>query len=165
VRRIVPLTLVAAVALGAAACTSQDDRRVRDDAAGKADEAKATAIATPPPPFAGAEHKLPKGKALRNDPDLYKAVALTGCERSADGWRATGTIKTDTGTAGDTGEGGASRGVSILVLFTDAQARAIDSARTTVDVTAGETTDWTAAKAFSAPAEVDCVVRAVRRAS
>jgi hypothetical protein len=155
VRRIVPLTLVAAVALGAAACTSQGDRDGESDATRKAGTATPTASATPPPTFAGVEHKLPKGKALRNDPDLYKTVALTGCERSADGWRATGTIAKDTGRAGK------AAAVSILVFFTDAQARAIDSARTTVEPSPEGPTPWTAGRAFDTPSHVRCVVRAV----
>ncbi|MDQ6523246.1 hypothetical protein RB608_06525 [Nocardioides sp. LHD-245] len=104
------------------------------------------------PTFVGVQHKLPAGKALKNVPDLYEQVALTGCEATDGGWAATGT-------AGN--ESGEDLRLTVLVLFTDAQARIVDSAATTVAVPAGGNETWTAERAFAAPVGTQCLVRAV----
>lgn len=104
------------------------------------------------PAFSGVQHRLPSGKALRNSPALYEQVDLTGCEGFALGWRATGTAR-NAGT--DT------QVFRVLVLFTDAQARAVDSASTTVTVPAGSTRTWIAARQFETTPGTSCVVRAV----
>jgi hypothetical protein len=112
-----------------------------------------TASSTRPPAFTGVRHPIPTGSALANDPELYGRVVLTDCAATSDGWKATGTMKNP---------GAAKTTASILVIFTDAQARMIDSATTTVEVKAGAKASWAAARKFSAPAGTRCVVRAVR---
>jgi len=145
-KRWLSLVLVAAVALGATACTGPSPKPT--DAG---DQTGAARTATPPPPFTGVRHALPDGDALANDPELYKNVALEKCERTSKGWTAKGTVANP---------GSAAASYSILVFFTDPQARALDSARTTVTVPAGASHDWTAKRDFSADG-VKCVVRAV----
>jgi len=107
------------------------------------------------PSFAGVQHELPSGSALDNTPALYEQVALTGCDATPDGWRAEGTAE-NTGAEALT--------YAVLVLFTDAQARSVDSATTEVTVAPGETGAWRAERDFQAPAGTLCVVRAVTQA-
>jgi len=151
VRRWFAVVLVAAAALSAAACTSDDTTKTPPT---DARESPAPSL-TPPPTFGGVQHELPTGDALANDPDLYKNVALEGCEQTADGWQATGAATNDSGDELTYG---------ILVFFTDAQARTVDSAQTTVTVAPGGTESWTAAQQFTGEG-IQCVVRAVRDAS
>ncbi|WGX97604.1 hypothetical protein [Nocardioides sp. L-11A] len=124
----------------------------------KGDEADKPVLGRPAkdkvPTFVGVQHKLPTGKALKNVPDLYEQVALTGCEATDGGWAATGT-------AGN--RSGEDLRLTVLVLFTDAQARIVDSAATTVAVPAGGSEAWTAERAFTAPDGTQCLVRAVSR--
>lgn len=107
------------------------------------------------PSFAGVQHELPSGAALDNAPDLYEHVALTGCEATDDGWRALGTAE-------NTSE--AELTFSVLVVFTDAQARIVDSASAQVTVAPSDAGEWTAERTFEAPAGTSCVVRAVNQA-
>ncbi|WP_181410718.1 hypothetical protein [Nocardioides humi] len=109
----------------------------------------------PPEEFAGVQHRLPKGAALRNVPALYEQVALTGCAAKADGWRAEGTA--------DNADPEALT-FAVVVFFTDPQARIVDSATTTVAVAPGGSGTWTAEREFEAPAGTRCVVRAVHQA-
>jgi hypothetical protein len=109
----------------------------------------------PPPSFAGVQHVLPSGTALTNDPDLYKDATLTACSATSKGWRGAGTLR-------NTGDHAIT--ATVVVLFTDAQARDIDSASSKVQVAAGATARWTAARAFDAPQGTRCVLRAVRPA-
>jgi hypothetical protein len=109
--------------------------------------------ASPPPSFTGTRHALPSGPALANEPDLYKEAALTRCSATPTGWAGAGTFRNTTDHAIT---------VAVVVLFTDAQARDIDSATATVDVAAGETGEWTASRDFDAPEGTRCVLRAVR---
>lgn len=156
------VVLVAAVALGATACSSggAGDTTTPDPSTSPSASASAAASAaplTPPPTFTGVEHKLPEGKRLRNDPDLYETVALEACTKvEGGGWRAEGSATNATDEDLD---------YSILVFFTDAQARIVDFARAEVEATAGGTAQWTATKTFRTPGKVNCVVRAVTAAS
>jgi hypothetical protein len=149
---------VAAV-LGAAtlaACTGSSG--TRHDAAGPTSRAAAPTPSSPvsaPPTFSGTQHRLPTGAATKNNPQLYKNVSLTGCSATAHGWKGTGTATNTTSRAID---------YSVLVLFTDAQARDIDSATATIRVPARTSAHWTAARKFAAPKNVQCVIRAVHRA-
>ncbi|MCR1786055.1 hypothetical protein KVF89_26205 [Nocardioides carbamazepini] len=118
-------------------------------------EARATPAERPAPAFTGVRHELPTGAALDNDPDLYEHVAQTGCEATADGWKAEGSAE-NTGTE--------ARTFVVLVLFTDPQGRSVDSASASVTVGPGETGDWIAERDFDAPAGTLCVVRAVNQA-
>ncbi|WP_436697872.1 hypothetical protein [Nocardioides sp. BYT-33-1] len=115
-------------------------------------DGSATTARRTAPAFTGTQHAIPTGAALDNVPDLYELVAQTGCEATADGWRAEGTAANP---------GTAEQGFTVLVFFTDPQARIVDSASATVTVAPGETGTWTAERAFAAPAGTSCVVRAV----
>jgi hypothetical protein len=110
---------------------------------------------SPPPSFAGVQHALPSDAALANDPDLYKDATLTACSATAKGWQGVGTLKNTADHAIT---------ATVVVLFTDAQARDVDSATTKVEVAPGATARWTAARAFDAPKGTRCVLRAVRPA-
>jgi hypothetical protein len=154
---LLALTLIC----GVTACTSSprtSSRASSGTSSGptSARSATGTVPATPPPSFAGTAHRLPSGTALANDPDLYKTVALTSCTRTADGWAGHGTATNPTGTAID---------YAIVVLFTDAQARDIDSASVSITVPARHQGTWTATRAFAAPTGTRCVVRAVHPAA
>jgi len=127
-----------------AACTGQPGPRSDRTGSG----------ATHAPAFSGVRHPIPTGSALASDPDLYGRVALTGCGATSDGWKATGTMRNP---------GSSRTTASILVLFTDPQARTIDSATTTVETKAGDTVSWIARRAFSAPPGTRCVIRAVQK--
>ena len=137
------LALVLATAL--AACTRSGDPV----------PTPGTGPATPPPTFSGVRHPLPTGSALANDPELYGRAELTGCAAVSGGWKASGTLKNP---------GAAEVAAVIVVLFTDAQARAVDSATAEVRVSAGRTGTWSATRAFRAPEGTRCVLRAVRPA-
>lgn len=137
----------------AADLSAPPDRPGDEQADGGAETALGATPESTPPEFAGVQHRLPRGKALENDPVLYEQVALTGCEATADGWRAVGSA---------TNPGPDPIGFTVLVLFTDAHARVVDSASTTVDVPVGATKNWTATRAFETTPGTSCVVRAVR---
>jgi hypothetical protein len=154
-RRSIMVVLVTAAVLSAAGCTSgsSDDKA---DAAHPSNAPTTQSTASPPPKFIGVAHKLPKGKALRNDSDLYKTVGLETCEKTAHGWQAGGTVDNPTGKE---------VGYAITVFFTDPQARTVDSALATLTVDAGASATWQAARSFKAPKHTRCVVRAVGRTS
>jgi hypothetical protein len=118
------------------------------------EDAARESSAGPAPAFSGVQHRIPSGDALRNDPELYDHVALTGCDATSDGWKAVGTAHNPR-----SGE----LALDVLVFFTDAQARVVDSASTTVSVSAGSTTTWTARRQFETTPGTTCVVRAVSR--
>ncbi|WP_157537128.1 hypothetical protein [Nocardioides sp. Root190] len=145
-----------AVLLGTAACANAPAPDDADLAAppDRPAEAASDQASEPAPEFSGVQHRIPSGTALRNDPELYQHVALTGCDPTADGWRAVGT-------AHNPGSGELT--FDVLVFFTDAQARIVDSATTTVTVSAGSTTTWTARRRFETTPGTACVVRAVSR--
>jgi hypothetical protein len=149
-RLLTGLLALGVVVVSAAACTPNSPRP--NNASG-ASPTSSRVSATPPPTFSGTQHPLPSGKALTNEPDLYKIVSLTGCSAQPHGWRATGTADN---------KGRASLKLTIVVLFTDAQARDIDSATTTVHAAPGKNSPWTAARTFRAPAGTRCVIRAVQ---
>ncbi|GAA5108486.1 hypothetical protein GCM10023339_07570 [Alloalcanivorax gelatiniphagus] len=109
----------------------------------------------PPPEFGGVGHKLPAGKDLENDADLYQTVALTDCASSSAGVEATGTVENNTVDEVD---------YTIVVIFTDPQARMVDSATARISVEPGAEATWRAGRTFEAPKGVECVVRAVRGA-
>lgn len=140
--------LVTGVALSAAACASSEDG---SGAPPPASSKAAGATPSPPPEFVGVGHPLPTGKALRNDPALYETVTLAECSKSDGGWQATGTAENTT-----------SRRVaySVLVFFTDAEARTVASARAVVTAPPGGTATWRAARRFEAEG-VQCLVRSV----
>lgn len=104
------------------------------------------------PKFVGVQHPIPKGKALDNVPDKYKYVHQTGCSAIPGGWKAIGTAQNATGK---------SQTFQVLVFFTDAQARIVDSATATVSVPSNSKGTWTAERQFKAPKGTLCVVRAV----
>ncbi len=104
------------------------------------------------PGFVGVQHAIPMGAALTNVPRLYEQVTLTGCGATADGWQATGTAANESSTE---------QTLRVLVLFTDAQARTVDSASTTVTVPVDSSETWTAEQKFSAPEGTRCLVRSV----
>lgn len=106
------------------------------------------------PKFVGVQHPIPSGKALANIPDMYKYVLKTGCSSITGGWQAVGTARNTTAEP---------LPFKILVFFTDAQARIVDSASTTVSVPAKATGHWTASRRFKAPKGTQCVVRAVNK--
>jgi hypothetical protein len=104
------------------------------------------------PPFVGVQGPIPDAADINGDPDLRNHVMMTGCTQTPNGWQATGTAK-------DVSSGPLT--YKIVVIFTDAQARAITSATTTVPVAAGATGTWTAGTDFGAPAGVQCVLAGV----
>lgn len=139
--------------LAVAGCSADDPAPSAARADATAGPAQRPEPGDPPPPFTGVRHRLPAGAALDSDPDLYGRVALTGCAATARGWRAVGTAHNP---------GGLSQTLQVVVLFTDAHARAVDSATTTVPVPAGSTRTWTAERRFETTPGTRCVVRAVR---
>ena len=133
--------------LGATAC-SPDPTPTQSKAA--------PASPTVPPRFTGVQHPLPHGTALKNDPELYRLVSMVSCAATDGGWRAAGVVHNSDKHP---------RKLEIVVIFTDAQARAVDSATTQVSVSADDEADWSATRTFHAPPRTQCVVRAVRSAS
>ena len=141
-----------AVTISAAGCSGGGTDKPADQSQpGAGSSARPKTTTSAPPKFTGVRHKLPTGKALTNDPDLYKTVKLTTCRKSDSGWQASGTAKY-------TGKQPAE--IRVLVFFTDPQARAIDSAKGVVTAKPGETVSWHASRKFKAQ-KADCVVRAV----
>ena len=110
--------------------------------------------ADPAPAFSGVRHPLPKGRELRNVPTMFEQVRLTRCEPTGDGVEVSGRAVNPTP---------ATVGYRVLVFFTDAQARAVDSAVARVSVRPGRDAPWTVERTFDPPRGVRCVVRAVRR--
>jgi hypothetical protein len=146
------LLAAAAVTVGAAACSGGGADQPVGHAPARTSSAAPERMTSAPPEFTGVRHKLPTGKALANDPDLYKTVAMRTCHRTDSGWQASGTA---------TNRGKKAVTYRVLVFFTDAQARAIDSANGTVTVKSGQRATWHASRKFKA-GKVSCVVRAVR---
>lgn len=152
-RRLVALVVVAAVISTAAACSGSGSEDAGETTKpGQSEEV----TPTPPPRFTGKQHKLPRGDALRNDPDLYDEVALTACTKSAGRWHATGSASNPRGRRS---------GYRVLVYFTDPQARTLDWARARVTVAAGSSGTWRVARRLEADVQVRCVVRAVDNAA
>lgn len=123
------------------------------------DDAAATAApsATPnepdtAPPFVGEQGEVIPAEDIANDPDLYGAVALTGCAATEGGWLATGTA---------TNAGSSTQDFHIVLNVTDAQARTITSVVVDVTADAGETAEWEAPANISAPADSSCVIAGV----
>ncbi|WP_158277225.1 hypothetical protein [Serinibacter arcticus] len=117
------------------------------------DEAPEDGGATEAPtalPPAEVQNELPTD--LPDDPALRTSVLLTGCGEAEGGWQGTGTAANP---------GGEDLGYQIIVFFTDAYSRAVDSSTITVEVPAGETVEWSAAKEFAPPEGTQCVLRAV----
>lgn len=150
--RITALTAVVAV-LTLTGCTGSGDHGGTAPTTAAAKQTGPDPSLSPPPSFAGVQHALPSGTALANVPDLYKVTALTACSATPHGWKGVGTLE-NTGDQAIT--------ATVVVLFTDAQARDVDSATAKVQVAAGATARWTAARTFDAPAGTRCVLRAVR---
>ena len=80
---------------------------------------------------------------------------MSGCAATGDGWGATGTA---------TNPGKDDVTYTVTVFFTTTSATTIDSASTDVDVKAGGTVTWKAAKKFTHPADMLCVLRGVAAA-
>ncbi len=104
------------------------------------------------PAFVGVQGAIPAAASINGDPKLRNDVTMTGCEKTATGWQASGSAKDSTASP---------RTLAIVVIFTDAQARAITSAKTTVATTPGATAQWSAAADFTAPAGTKCVLAGV----
>lgn len=155
VQRLIIGALALVIAAGVTACTSGGGPSHPTSLPSTARTHGPDTAATPPPKFSGIRHPLPSGAALKNDPNLYKTIRLTDCGATGAGWKAVGTAHNPTRQAIE---------YRIVVVFTDAQARAIDSADTTLTVPVGRTREWTGARKFKAPDGTRCVVRAVRRA-
>lgn len=152
-RALRPVALVTVAVLGVAGCSgSSGGAHQADETKRSLTSAQADPKLSPPPAFVGIAHPLPSGRALANDPALYRTVRLTGCGRSANGWTATGTAHNPSGR---------SVGFRVLVLFTDHRHRDIDSATAMVEVPTTATRTWHATKSFAAPAGTQCVIRAV----
>lgn len=153
--RVSPALLTTLLAV--TACSGGDDPSDQVNRPGaRSASTSGAADLTPPPELRRGRHPLPEGKALTNDPELYDDVALTGCRRTPQGWRAGGTVENT---------GAEPREYSIVVFFTDAQARAVDSATATVAVRPGDDRRWTAQRRFDGPDDVRCLVRAVHPAA
>jgi hypothetical protein len=104
------------------------------------------------PPFVGVQGDIPSATGINGDPKLRDDVAMTGCQQTSTGWQASGSAKDSTQSA---------RSLSLVVIFTDAQARAITSAKTTVATTPGATEQWSVSATFRAPAGTKCVLAGV----
>lgn len=104
------------------------------------------------PTFVGVQGEVIPAEDIKNDPELYGAVALTDCTATDSGWLATGTAVNSASSAQD---------YVIVVNVTDAQARAITSVVVDVIAEAGETAQWEAPAAIEAPADSACVVAGV----
>ncbi|WP_157487569.1 hypothetical protein [Leifsonia sp. Root112D2] len=151
--RLVAAACALVIAAALAACTSGEGGTQHTETPPAA--AGSSKTVNPPPTFSGVQHPLPTGSALKNVPERYQEVRLTGCAASVGGWKSAGTAHNATSKSFD---------YRIVVLFTDAQARTVDSAATTVTVPAGSTRDWEASSEFTPPKGTRCVVRAVRAA-
>lgn len=149
--RIVNLGITVSVMVALSACGPSSD-------AGAKSSSKATSTSkitgNHVPKFVGVQHPLPSGRALANRPDMYKDVLQTGCASVPGGWQTRGTAENTTARP---------LAFKVLVFFTDAQARIIDSASTTVTVGPKKKATWTAERQFKAPKGTQCVVRAVTR--
>ena len=107
-----------------------------------------------PMPTTPPQHPLPAEKEIVDTPGLRADVTMTRCRATTTGWSADGTAK-NTGTRTAT--------YHVLVFFTDSYGRAVDSAATDVEVAAGKSGKWIAARDFDPPAGTKCVLRAVSR--
>ena len=106
-----------------------------------------------PLPAATVQHTLPT--KIKDTPALRTTILLTGCEKAAGGWKATGTAK-------NTGSGPAT--YDVVVFFTDKYSRVVDSATTKFTVAGGRSATWAAAQKFTPPDGVKCVLRGVSKA-
>jgi hypothetical protein len=106
----------------------------------------------PAPPFTGEQGPVPDQADIADDPDLREIVLMTGCEASDGGWAATGTA-----------ENPESSDVSytVVVIFTDAQARNVTSSTVEIPVAAGGSAEWEAAAEFDPPEGTQCVLAGV----
>jgi hypothetical protein len=105
-----------------------------------------------PTPFVGVQGDVPSVETINGDPDLRNDVVMAACAVASGGWQASGTANNPSSSA---------RTLAIVVTFTDAQARAITSAKTSVTVAPGATESWSASAEFTAPAGTACVLSGV----
>lgn len=103
-------------------------------------------------PPVSPQHPIPAADELTDDPSLRTSILLTGCEAAENGWQGRGT-------AANSGEAEAT--FRVVVFFTDAYSRVVDSSTVDVVVPGGGSAEWTAAQEFTAPEGVQCVLRAV----
>lgn len=117
-------------------------------------------VATPSPtstgpasPYAGLPAgvipttTLPTG--YPNVAAVRQLVKVTNCAATKDGWQAKGTVRNS---------GSDAQKITITVYFTTPQATVIDTAQVAVDVAVGAKGQWTAAKAFTAPSKLNCLI-------
>jgi hypothetical protein len=110
----------------------------------------AAAGPTSPPPYAGAVSPTPQPQPS-TDPALFGGTRLGRCDAVGAGVRAKGTLRVP---------GAKAVTASILVQFTDQQARVIGASVVEVKAKPGASTPWTASLS-KAPNGTRCVVRAV----
>jgi hypothetical protein len=104
-----------------------------------------------PSPTVVQNKDIPTSGVL-NKPALRKSVVITGCARTAKGWRASGTAAAPHSR---------SHTYKITIFFATSGGTVEDFAETEVDVAAGRTATWHAAKTFPALAGTRCILRGV----
>ena len=152
-RLTLAVAALAAVAALVAGCTSSGSAKDSQSSSRATAAAPKSASAAPAAKVAPVyQGKIPAAKSIGNVVTKRKAVTLAGCAATAGGWKATGTAK-NTGTK--------SAKYTITVFFTTSKATVQSYAKTTVDVAAGSSAQWTATRAFPAAKGTLCVLRGV----
>ena len=148
-RALAPAVALVLAPLALTAC-SGDDEAPAPGAAGATEPAAAPSSSAPTLPKGVKPAAVPTKVA--NDVDDRKNVVMSGCKATDGGWGATGTA---------TNPGKKDVTYKVTVFFTTTAATTINSASTEVDVKAGDTVKWDAAKKFTAPDNMLCVLRGV----
>lgn len=138
--------VAAALVLGGCAATPPQPDPTTTNAQGE------IGTETPAPAFGGEQGPVPDQADIADDPDLREIVLLTGCDAVDGGWGATGTAENP---------GASDVSYTVVVIFTDAQARNVTSSTVEIPVAAGETVDWEAVAEFDPPEGTQCVLAGV----
>jgi hypothetical protein len=136
---LLSLTITAALV----GCTSSDR---------KPSSSAATSGSATSPAHIPTQNPLPAPSKIRNDVELRRTTAITGCTSKSGGWQATGK---------SVNPGKKDVHLTITVFFTTPAATVLDYATTKVTVPARGDAKWTAGASFAAEPNMRCVLRGV----
>lgn len=134
-------------------CTpSGEPRSAATDAPPRSTSEELPLVESGTPPFGGVQGDIPAMAEIANDPELRNHVALTSCERTGDGWVARGTAANPM--LDD-------RAYRLVVIFTDAESRAVTSGTLDVVVPASSEVEWAVQATFDPDDGTRCVLAGV----
>ena len=148
--RTVTAATLAALTVGLAGCSAGDG-----GGAGASPSPSPTSPTSTSPssaPSATAKQPGVVPSKVPNRPGKRDRVRLTGCQAGDGGWTASGTARA--------GKGGDAH-YRITVFFTTGRATVVGWGRTTVDVPAGQSHDWSVTTELPAKGDLLCVLRGV----